>query len=74
MIDFEHLVEVRFKPNDKVYSFRSSKGVQIGDSVFVKTWIRPEGAVLKVENTKPMDGKFKYAYALKVDNDKDKTI
>jgi hypothetical protein len=71
MIDFEHLVEVRFKPNDKIYSFRSSKGVKIGDSVFVKTWVNPNGAVVKVENTKPMDGKFKYAYALKVYNDKD---
>jgi hypothetical protein len=71
MIDFEHLVEVRFRPNDRLYSFRSSKGVQVGDNVFVKTWVNPNGAVVKVENTKPMDGKFKYAYALKVDNDKD---
>jgi hypothetical protein len=37
----------------------------------VKTWVNPDGVVVKVENTKPMDGKFKYAYALKVDNDKD---
>lgn len=71
MTDFEHLVEVRFRPNDRIYSFRSSKGVQAGDSVFVKTWVNPNGVVVKVENTKPMDGKFKYAYALKVDNDKD---
>ena len=69
MIDFEHLVEVRFRPNDKLYSFRSSKGVQVGDIVFVKTWVSPNGAVVKVENTKPMDGKFKYAYALKVNDD-----
>lgn len=71
MIDFEHLVEVRFRPNDRLYSFRSSKGVQVGDTVFVKTWVNPNGAVVKVENTKPMDSKFKYAYALKVDNDQD---
>jgi hypothetical protein len=71
VIDFEHLVEVRFRPHDKPYSFRSSKGVQAGDTVFVKTWVNPDGVVVKVENTKPMDGKFKYAYALKVDNDKD---
>lgn len=69
MTDVEHLVEVRFRPNDRIYSFRSSKGVQVGDSVFVKTWVNPNGTVVKVENTKPMDGKFKYTYALKVDND-----
>ena len=69
MSDFEHLVEVRFRPNEGIYSFRSSKEVKTGDSVFVKTWVNPNGVVLKVENTKPMDDKFKYAHALKVKDD-----
>jgi hypothetical protein len=64
-----HLVEVRFKPNDRVYSFKTHTTVRTGDSVFVKTWVNPEGVVLAVENTKPLDDKFNYAYARKIVND-----
>ncbi len=66
MSDFDHLVEVRFRPSEQVYSFRATKGVKKGDSVFVKTWVRPEGVVLTVEGTRPLDNKHNYAYALKV--------
>jgi hypothetical protein len=71
MTDNYHLVEVRFKPNDRVYSFKALDNVQEGDSVLVKTWVNTEGVLLTVENTKPMDDKFKYAHALKVNNDQD---
>lgn len=68
-----HLVEVRFKPKDRVYSFKAPDTVKTGDSVFVSTWVNPEGVILTVENTKPLDTLFNYAYAKKVNNE-DKTI
>jgi hypothetical protein len=69
MNDFEQLVDVRFRPNDKMYSFRSAKGVQVGDNVWVRSWVKPEGTILKVEGVRPLDDKHRYSYALKVKND-----
>jgi hypothetical protein len=68
-----HLVEVRFRPNDRLYSFKAPDTVQTGDNVFVKTWVNPEGVTVKVENTKPLDNLFNYSHAKKVDNE-DQTV
>lgn len=66
---FEQLVDVKFPFSPKMYSFRCAKGVTAGEFVFVKTWVNPEGISVQVENTRPIDNKFKYSYALKVNND-----
>lgn len=67
----EHLVNVRFRPNGTVYTYRTEDNVLVGDKIKVYSWVNKKNLNLIVEGIKPMDPSKYYAYARKARHDED---